>query len=192
MRIVIATLAAAALTLAACSECEPEKAPQTPGDTATSSAPDGTSAGPPDAHEGKAKEAVKSQPEGPATPSAKQPIARQAGRKIRTSPDKSLKMAPVQKCPSGGCEFRCAPMSRCLFTCDGGDCRQICDGDSSCTATCSGGGCLQQCLGAASCSIRCGGGQCDQQCDANSACSRTCKGGECKVCQGSKCKVKPL
>lgn len=181
MRVVIATLAAASLLIAACNSCGPKEAPEPPpltADVSLTAPSDVSGAAPKDV-------AVEST----TTPDAK---VHQTGRKIREAPKTSLKMAPIRKCPQGGCEFQCDMMNRCLFTCDGGDCHQVCGPDSSCTATCKGGGCVQQCHASAGCTLRCRGGQCDQQCDARSACSRTCNGGDCKVCQGENCKVQAL
>ena len=188
MRVVMVALATASLWLAACNSCGPKDAPVAPKE-ASEVTPD---VAPQEALDAATTSAADTTNAAPATPAAPAAKVHQKGRQIRTAPPKKITMAPVQKCPQGGCEFRCDMMKRCLFTCDGGDCHQICGPDSSCTATCTGGGCVQQCHASAGCTLRCRGGQCDQQCDAKSACSRTCKGGECKVCQGTDCQVKPL
>ena len=194
MRVLTATFATFTLLLSGCSTCNPEPV-QAPERAATSA--DGHP-GVQKADAGSALSAPKptSDASSPTPPKAAESVVtakqHQPGRKHRVTPKKSLKMAPIQKCPQGGCELRCEAMSRCLFTCDGGDCHQICEPDSSCTATCTGGGCVQQCHPSAGCTLRCAGGQCDQQCDARSACSRTCKGGDCKVCQGTACTIKGL
>ena len=173
-------IAAASLILSGCADCGASGQAQK-ADPANIEVPSDTK--PEEATETQAPEASPSAPETNAKP--------KSVSEIRKAPPKQMKVAPIQKCQAGGCDFECSMNTRCLLACAGGNCTQACEGDSSCTATCDGGGCTQHCRAAAGCTFTCKGGGCDQRCHPLSACSTSCRGGKCTGCRGPDCKLEP-